>query len=189
MYTSYNSIKEGTDSRMFELFRPFYAEFSVIDSILSSAIEKQKERDEIKDLYKRAFLIEFNDSYLIQSGQVEELSDTASETSEDINKMIGGFSRGSPYQPSPITKDVIDILNDDKSNLTFHLNVHLTLRPGEVINKTDVAALSCEARLQAIKMNLAKIMGRPFFPTPRNEERYKRDVAKEIKSDDDASKK
>ena len=38
-------------------------------------------------------------------------------------------------------------------------------------------------------MNLAKIMGRPFFPTPRNEERYKRDVAKEIKSDDDASKK
>ena len=189
MYTSYNSIKERTDSRMFELFRPFYAEFSVIDSILSSTIEKQKERDEIKDLYNRAFLIEFNDSYLIQSGKVEELSDTASETSEDTNKMIGGFSRGSPYQPSPITKDVIDILNDDKSNLTFHLNVHLTLRPGEVINKTDVAALSCEARLQAIKMNLAKIMGRPFFPTPRNEERYKRDVAKEIKSDDDASKK
>jgi len=184
MYTSYNQIKERTDDRMFKLFRPFYAEFSVIDTLVSDIIVKKSDKEEFSSLYGLSFNLDFNHSYLIQNEQVEELSDTESVRSDDSADMLGGFSRNVPYQPAPITKDVIDILNDDQSQLTFHLNVHLTLRPGIEINKTDIPALSCETKLQAIKMNLAKILGRPYFPTPRNEERFKRDLEKETKSED-----
>ena len=152
--------------RMFKLFKPFYAEFSVIDQIISDVIVKKSEKDLFSEIYNRAFKLQLNDSYLIQSGKVEELSDTESQGSVDTDDMLGGFSRNVPYQPAPITKEVIDILNDDQSNLTFHLNVHLTLRPGIEIKKTDIPGLSCETKLQAIKMNWAKILGRPYFPTP-----------------------
>lgn len=184
MYASYNQIKERTDDRMFKLFRPFYAEFSVIDTLVSDIIVKKSEKDEFFDIYGSSFNLDFNHSYLIQNEQVEELSDTNTASSDDPSGMLGGFSRNVPHQPAPITKDVIDILNDDQSNLTFHLNVHLTLRPGIEIKKTDIPGLSCETKLQAIKMNLAKILGRPYFPTPRNEKRFKRDLEKETKSED-----
>ena len=182
MYTSYNQIKERTDDRMFTLFKPFYSEFSVIDTLISDIIVKTSEREEFSNLYNSTFNLEFNDSYLIQNEQVQELSDNDSQGSNESQDMLGGFSRNIPYQPAPITKDVIDILNDDQTNLTFHLNVHLTLRPGIEINKSDIPGLSCESNLQAIKINWAKILGRPYFPTPRNEERFKRDLEKETKS-------
>ena len=184
MYTSYNQINDRMGDRMFKLFKPFYAEFSVIDQIISDVIVKKSEKDLFSEIYNRAFKLQLNDSYLIQSGKVEELSDTESQGSVDTDDMLGGFSRNVPYQPAPITKEVIDILNDDQSNLTFHLNVHLTLRPGIEIKKTDIPGLSCETKLQAIKMNWAKILGRPYFPTPRNEERFKRDLEKETKPED-----
>ena len=182
-FTSYNQIKERDDDNMYAMFRSFYAAFKVIDSIIEGVFDSDSAKKEFILTYEKAFNLQFNASYLTtKSSQIEELedevlvedveSDDESLYESQSNFQKGGLhsryrsNRSNQSMPS-ISREVVYILNDDKSNLTFQVNVHLTLAPGEAISRKDIPSLACESRLQAIKMNVAKIMGRQYFPTPR----------------------
>ena len=180
-FTSYNQIKERDDDTMYARFRSFYADFKVIDSIIEGVFDSTSAKKQFILTYEKAFNLQFNASYFTaKSSQVEELEDDEDDV-DDVDMNVDSLSQSnfqkggldSRYgrnrnQSMPsVSREVIDILNDDKSNLTFQVNVHLTLMPGEVISRKDIPSLACESRLQAIKMNLAKIMGRQYFPTPR----------------------
>lgn len=159
-YTSYNMVKQHNDDEIYKVFGSFYSYFKMFDSIIEDIISNKTKRSTFTQLYTTVFNIDtFNIDYF-ENKQVEELSDN-----ED-DKQNGGF-RQIGYNPPVVTKDTIDLLNEDKSNLTFQINIHLTLMEGETINNSDVPFLACESRLQAIKMNWAKILGRKYFPTPR----------------------
>jgi len=197
-FTSYNQIKEREESDIYSRFRSFYADFKVFDSVIDGIFDNASAKAQFISTYEKVFNIEFNSNYFTsKSSQVEELDEDDSlsrieegdedEEDEDdeeddspsqTKSQKGGrdrrYKRNPPrynskqLSPSSVSSNVVDILNDDKSNLTFQVNVHLTLMPGEVISRKDIPSLACETRLQAIKMNLAKIMGRQYFPTPRN---------------------
>lgn len=180
-YTSYNMIKDRNEDDIYKSFGSFYSYFKIFDSIIEDVIRNQTNRLTFTELYTKVFNVDrFNMDYF-ENERVEELSDkesvveVSSESDNDTSKeednledddQLGGF-RQNGFNPPVITRDTIDLLNEDKSNLTFQVNVHLTLKEGEGIDKSDVPSLACEARLQAIKMNWAKILGRQYFPTPR----------------------
>jgi hypothetical protein len=180
-YTSYNMIKDRNEDDIYKSFGSFYSYFKIFDSIIEDVIRNQTNRITFTELYTKVFNVDrFNMDYF-ENERVEELSDkesvveVSSESDNDTSKeednledddQLGGF-RQNGFNPPVITRDTIDLLNEDKSNLTFQVNVHLTLKEGEGIDKSDVPSLACEARLQAIKMNWAKILGRQYFPTPR----------------------
>lgn len=110
------------------------------------------------------------------------------ENNEDI-KGGASFITTNVTQTHPIgavNSDVLDIMNQRESNLSFHVNVHLTLFPGPEIATRNIPSLACESRLQSIKMNWSKILGRPYYPTPRKLEAKKvtnEDVKKQNEED------
>ena len=79
-------------------------------------------------------------------------------------------------------------MNQRESNLSFHVNVHLTLFPGSEIATRNIPSLACESRLQSIKMNWSKILGRPYYPTPRKLE-AKKVTNEDVKKQNDEDKK
>ena len=74
-----------------------------------------------------------------------------------------------PYTPyGGLNREVVNILNNNKSNLSFHVTVHLILAEGDKINFGDKFALACESSAQEIRRNWAKITGQDYYPTPRS---------------------
>ena len=74
-----------------------------------------------------------------------------------------------PYTPyGGLNREVVNILNNNKSNLSFHVTVHLILAEGDKINFGDKFALACESSAQEIRRNWAKITGQEYYPTPRS---------------------
>ena len=86
-----------------------------------------------------------------------------------------GSGSGNPsplaYRHNPLTtlaKSTVQVMNDNKSNLSFSVSVHLTLKPGdEGIGIGDRAALACESSNTAMKRGLSEITGSTYYPTPR----------------------
>jgi hypothetical protein len=73
-----------------------------------------------------------------------------------------------PYTPyGGLNREVVNILNNNKSNLSFHVTVHLILAEGDKINFGDKFALACESSAQEIRRNWARITGQEYYPTPR----------------------
>tara|TARA_Y100000816_G_scaffold289836_1_gene277156 strand:+ start:20722 stop:28095 length:7374 start_codon:yes stop_codon:yes gene_type:complete len=72
------------------------------------------------------------------------------------------------YPYGSINKDVLDIMNKKKSNLSFHVTVDLILKEGsEKTGFLDSVGLGCESRGQKIRRNWSAITGREYRPTPR----------------------
>jgi hypothetical protein len=105
-----------------------------------------------------------------------EFSIKSGDGNDEDQKGGASFITTNVRQTHPIgavNSDVLNIMNQRESNLSFHVNVHLTLFPGSEIATRNIPGLACESRLQSIKMNWSKILGRPYYPTPRKLETTK----------------
>lgn len=105
------------------------------------------------------------------------------------NKLTNALNPMQVVNPfSGLTRNNIQIMNDKKSNLSFYVNVHLTLSPGDAkVSNLDKPGLACESSGQEIRRNWAKITGKTYFPTPRKDE----DIVfhmKDKKKNDDKNK-
>ena len=186
IYSQYNRFDARKNRDMNELYKRFpmyFLEFTTLDAIISHM--SSNDRDDFKELYNRVFGREYDDSFI--SPSVIELSsseDSGDEASTDIQggATILTTNVRDTHPIGAVNKDVLHIMNDRQSNLSFHVKVHLTLMPGEVINASNIPSLACESRMQSIKMNWSKILDRPYYPTPRKLE------SKPIKKDDDDDK-
>jgi hypothetical protein len=67
-----------------------------------------------------------------------------------------------------LSEHTVRIMNDDSSNLSFNVDVHLILAPGdEPIGIGDKIGYACESSRQETRRSLSEITGNPYFPTPR----------------------
>jgi hypothetical protein len=69
-----------------------------------------------------------------------------------------------------LSEHVMRIMNDDSSSLSFKVDVHLILAPGdEGISVGDKVGYSCESSRQDMSRSWSEITGKTYFPTARKE--------------------
>jgi hypothetical protein len=69
-----------------------------------------------------------------------------------------------------LSEHVMRIMNDDSSNLSFKVDVHVILAPGDSsIGIGDKVGYACESSRQEMSRSWSEISGNPYYPTPRKE--------------------
>ena len=69
-----------------------------------------------------------------------------------------------------LSEHVLRIMNDDSSTLSFKLDVHLILAPGDNgIGIADKVGYACESSKQDMSRSWSEITGKPYYPTARKE--------------------
>jgi hypothetical protein len=69
-----------------------------------------------------------------------------------------------------LSQHVMRIMNDDSSSLSFKVDVHLILAPGdEGIGVGDKVGYACESSRQDMSRSWSEITGKTYFPTARKE--------------------
>jgi hypothetical protein len=109
----------------------------------------------------------------------------AAPVGRDANRFTTTDASGSPLMntmntinPTAIAMDpttvlsehVMRIMNDDSSSLSFKVDVHLILAPGdEGIGVGDKVGYACESSRQDMRRSWSEITGKTYYPTPRKE--------------------
>jgi len=69
-----------------------------------------------------------------------------------------------------LSEHVMRIMNDDSSSLSFKVDVHLILAPGdEGIGVGDKVGYACESSRQDMSRSWSEITGKTYYPTARKE--------------------
>ena len=69
-----------------------------------------------------------------------------------------------------LSEHVLRIMNDDSSTLSFKLDVHLIVAPGDNgISIADKVGYACESSKQDMSRSWSEITGKPYYPTARKE--------------------
>ena len=69
-----------------------------------------------------------------------------------------------------LSEHVLRIMNDDSSTLSFKLDVHLILAPGDNgVGIADKVGYACESSKQDMSRSWSEITGKPYYPTARKE--------------------
>lgn len=90
---------------------------------------------------------------------------TAVSTMNTINPMAV------TVDPSNVLSEhVLRIMNDDSSTLSFKMDVHLIVAPGDNgISIADKVGYACESSKQDMSRSWSEITGKPYYPTARKE--------------------
>ena len=138
-------------------------------------------------LYTHKNYIANIDRYISEHSIEGETRGGAPPVGRDASRFVPGPARGTrkwpgmgPYMvpptniaidPSNILSDhVMHIMNDDSSSLSFKVDVHLILAPGDSgIGIGDKVGYACESSRQEMSRSWSEISGRPYYPTPRKE--------------------
>ena len=69
-----------------------------------------------------------------------------------------------------LSEHVMRIMNDDSSSLSFKVDVHVILAPGDNgIGIADKVGYACESSKQDMSRSWSEITGKPYYPTARKE--------------------
>ena len=69
-----------------------------------------------------------------------------------------------------LSEHVLRIMNDDSSTLSFKMDVHLIVAPGDhSISMADKLGYACESSKQDMSRSWSEITGKPYYPTARKE--------------------
>jgi hypothetical protein len=187
------------NKELYAKYRPFYIEFRLIDAMINDIpliIDGKEKSIKFKKLFHHIFGNELHseEDYLKNmfdnEPQITLLGGGVGGTGLKIpfgSRNTTNYNRNTPTAPPyplsqsygmhslPIGRSLkqstMQTLTDNKSNLSFQVNVHLTLSPGDdAISMGDKVGFACEASKTEMSRSWSQITGKPYYPTPRSSE-------------------